>query len=459
MRRNSFALVFSFLDREFLRSFRAIALPVALMGLINFGVNAVDTLMLGLVGEVQLSGAAVANQLSFMFMIIGAAGVAGGCGVLAAQYWGAGDKKRVREIFAFMFRVVAVVNLFFAAIAFFIPQHVIGIITTDQEVIAEGVIYLRIMSLGYILWGFTSASTTLLRSVGIVRISVALYSISLVISASLNYLLIFGNFGFPAMGIAGAATATVIARFAEFAIIVVYLFKFEKTLRFRLGDLIGRTKGVAGSFMKYAFPVILNEAFWSSAFFTVNVIIGRMGREFVAANAIGSLIMQFTSMIAMSCASATAVIVGNTIGEGRYGRARRIGNGMLLISFLLGFFCFIVIQALRVPFVNFYELSERARGYALQLTHIISVNIIFVSVASISLMGTLRGGGDAKFVMVVDVIFMWLISIPLGAFTGLVLNWPVWIVYIILRSENFFKTITVLWRVPRGKWLKDVTKT
>ncbi|MCL2565674.1 MAG: MATE family efflux transporter [Defluviitaleaceae bacterium] len=449
--------IFAFLDREFIKKFSAIALPVALMNLINFGVKAVDTLMLGLVGEVQLSGAAVANQLSFMFMIF-SGGVASGCGVIASQYWGAGEKERVREIFAFMYKAMVAMNLAFAAVAFFAPYFVIGIITTDREVIAQGAIYVRIMSFGYLVWGFTSASTIALRSVGVVKISVAVFSVSLVISATLNYLLIFGNFGFPQLGIAGAAIATVTARFVEFIIITAYILKVDKELAFRLSNLLGRTRGVGKGFMRHGFPVLMNEVFWASGFFIVNVIIGRIGREFVAANAIGGLLFQFSGMILFSCASAASVIVGNTIGEGHYDKARQITKGMVALNFLTGIFLLIIIQLIRVPFVNFYELSDTARAYAFQLTNIISVLVIFMAVADGTLMGPLRGGGDAKFVMIADVVFMWMISIPLGAVTGLILGWPVWIVFIILRIDSFFKTMLVLWRVPSGKWLKDVTK-
>jgi len=275
---------------------------------------------------------------------------------------------------------------------------------------------------------------------------------------SLNYVLIFGNFGFPEMGIAGAATATVIARFVEFTILAVYLFKYEKNLAIRLHNLKKRGKGVAKSFMKHAMPVVMSETFWAMGFFTLNIVIGRIGREFVAANAIGSLFIQFSGMIIFSVANATAVVVGNTIGEGRYDRAKRIANGMLIISFIIGIICFAIIQAIRVPFINIYELSDAARSYAFQLTNVISVNIIFISVSLVSLFGTLRGGGDAKFVMVADIAFMWLIGIPLGAIAGLILGWPVWVVFIILRSDEFFKTIVVLWRVPSGRWLRDLTR-
>ena len=468
---------FSFVDKEFVKKFLAIALPIAMMSLINFGVKAVDTLMLGMIGEIQLSASALANQLSFMFFIF-STGIGSAFGVLASQYWGAGNKQRVREIFAFMYRMMACVNLMFAAIAFFAPHVVLGIMTTDQEVIYYGIIYLRIMGFGYLASGITTSSSVLMRSVRVVKPFVIIYSVSLAVSATLGFTLIFGHFGFPALGIRGAAISTITARFVEVTILCIYILKFDKTLEFKLRHLFGRlwrifirTKdsnapieppapgpSLARHFMKHGAPVVLNEVMWAMAAFVLSVIIGRMGREFVAANAITGLLIQFNGVLIFSVSSALAVIVGNTIGEGQYDRARQISTGMLFISVIIGILCALFIQIIRVPFVGIYELSDTARVYALQLTNILSVNIIFMSTGLISLMGSLRGGGDAKFVMIVDVIFMCLIAIPLGAFTGLVLGWPVWIVYIILRSEDFFKTIAVLWRVPGGKWLKDVTK-
>ena len=446
---------FSFLDKEFVKKLLTIALPIAVTSLINFGVKAVDTLMLGVVGELQLSAAALANQLSLMFLIF-SSGVGAGCGVLAAQYWGAGEKERVREIFAFMLRVMTGLNLLFAGIAFFAPHMVLGIMTTDAEVIAYGAIYLRIMSIGYLVSGLTNASAVLLRSVGIVKMPMVLYSASLAVSASLGFALIFGRFGFPELGIRGAAIATVTARFVEIIIMSVYILKLDNVLGFRVCNMFMRTTRVAKGFAKFGIPVVLNEGLWAVAFFVLHVVIGRMGREFVAANAIGGLIMQFNGMFVFSAASAMAVIIGNTIGEGRHDRAQEIAKGMLLVSFLIGVACGVVVQIIRVPFVNFYNLSDVAHMYAMQITNIISINIIFVATALISLMGTLRGGGDGKFVMIVDVVFMIFIAIPLGAYTGLVLGWPVWIVFIILRSEDFFKTIVVIWRVTRGKWIRDV---
>ncbi|MCL2843376.1 MAG: MATE family efflux transporter [Oscillospiraceae bacterium] len=446
------------LDRTLWSKLRILMIPIALQNLINFGAKAADTLMVGMLGEIQLSAAAIANQVTFTYIVIGF-GVASGAGVLAAQHWGAGNKQKVREIFAFMCRIVAVLSIFFAGISFFAPEQVMRIVITDPEVIYEGVIYLRWLALGFLFMGFTVAVISMLRSTGTVKIAVVVSLAMLVISIFLNYVLIFGNFGFPAMGIAGAGIATSVARIIEFVILVVYLFKIEKRVGLKIRDLFRPTPGIGQSYLRHGAPVLVNEIAWAGSAFMLGVIIGRMGREFVAANSIGGLLIQFVGIITFGVAAAAATVIGNTIGEGDQARAQQYAKALMMFSFLSGVAGLLVVQAVRLPLIDFYDLSYRAETYARQITHVISINTIFLSMAAINMIGTLRGGGDARFVMIIDVSFPWLISIPLGALAGPILGWPVWIVFLILRSEDIFKTLVVLWRIPRGKWIKDVTKT
>jgi putative MATE family efflux protein len=445
-------------DKHFTGKLKAIALPIALQNLINFGINALDTIMLGRIGEVQLSGSALANQLSFMFLVI-STGVASGCGVLVAQYWGAGNTQRVREVMSFMYRVVLAISLLFACMAFFVPYRVLGILTTDPEVIAQGVIYLRIMGVGFLFSGFTNSSISILRSTGTVKISVVVYSLSLLINFIGNYALIFGKFGFPAMGIAGAAIATVFARFWEVVIIAIYLFRYEKGIGFSPKDLFHTGEGIVGLYMTHSAPVLINEMLWSTANFILGIIIGRMGREFVAANSISGLMMQFAGIAIFGVSASAGTLVGNAIGAGDYQKARDYANGMLVVSGLMGLVAAAAILLIRQPLIAYYEISELARGYAEQMTLAVAGLVVFQSIALVSMMGTLRGGGDTRFVMLLDVVFIWGIAIPFGALAGLVLNWPVVLVYIILKSEDIFKTLAVLWRVPRGKWLRDITRS
>jgi len=434
-----------------------IALPIVVQNLLNFGVSAADTIMVGQLGEVQLSAVAVSSQMTFLYMI-STFGVAAGCGVLAAQHWGAGNKEKVREIIAFMFRIMAAVSLGFAAVAFLIPHHVLGFIIDDPEVIAEGVRYLRVLSVGYLFFGTTTAGLVILRSTGTVKIAMLISLCSLVISVVLNYLLIFGNFGFPTLGVVGAATATSIAWGVGVILLVIYLFKVEKNVAFRPRYLLRRGEGIAKSFGRFATPVLFNEIGWGAANFMLGVIVGRMGREFVAANSIGQLVVQFVGVVIFGVAGASAAIMGNTIGAGEKEKAKQYANGMLILSLGLGVVSFFVVQGVRLPLIGLYEISDTARIYAEQITHVISGNMIFLSIAAVAIIGTLRGGGDTKFAALVDIIFVWLVAIPLGAFTGLRLGWPVWAVYIILRSEDVFKSVLILWRIRSGKWIKDVTK-
>ena len=442
-------------DASFLRKLQVIAIPVIVQNLINFSVTAADTIMVGQLGDAQLSAVAISNKVTFLYMVT-AFGVAGGCGVLAAQYWGAGNRQRVREIIAFMYRIMTGVTILFASLAFFFPDFVLGIIISDSEVIAEGVRYLRIMSVGYLFFGFTTAGIGVLRSTGTVKIAMVVSSVSLMISVVLNYGLIFGNFGLPALGVPGAAIATSTARAVEFLILTIYLFKVEKQVAFRPGQLFRRSAGVGRSFAVHASPVMVNEVGWALANFLIGVIVGRMGREFVNANAIATLLVQFVGVAILGLAGASATIVGNSIGAGEREQAGRYANGMLVLSILVGIVGFAVVQAVRLPLIELYEISETARAYARQITHVVSVNTVFHSVSLVAVLGTLRGGGDTKFAMLLDVVFIWLIAIPLGAIAGLWLGWPVFAVYIILRSEDVFKAAVVLWRVPRGKWLRDV---
>ena len=444
-------------DKQFLQKLRLIALPVALQNLINFSVSAADTIMVGRLGEIQLSAVAVSNKFSFLYMIV-SFGVAGGCGVLMAQHWGAGDKQKVREIYAFMLRITLLFSVMFSAAAMLFPRQILQFITTDAAVVSAGVSYLRIMGVGYLLHGFILATIVSLRSTGMVKIAVVVSSASLITNIALNWLLIFGNLRFPAMGVSGAAYATVIARGVEITILAIYLFRVEQNVKIRLRDVFVRPRGIAKSYFTHGSPVLINEAAWALSHFVAGVVIGRMGREFVAANAIAGLLIQMMGIVVLGIASAAGAIIGNTVGEGDNARALDYARKMLILSVFLGFFGFVVIQAVRLPLISLYVLSDASILYARQITHVVSVNILFIAVSMVSLMGTLRGGGDTKFAMMVDITFPWLIGIPLGALAGLRFGWPVYLVYIILRSEDVFKAAVILWRVPRGKWIKNVTK-
>jgi putative MATE family efflux protein len=444
-------------DINFRKKLLKIAIPVSLQNLINFSVSAADVIMVGQLGEVELSAVSISAQFTLLYMVV-TFGVSGGCGVLAAQYWGANNKKAVRDVFAFMYRIVAFISIFFALSAFFLAENILSFMIQDPEVIAKGVEYLNIISIGYLFFGFASSTVGLLRSTGTVKIAVMTSFFSLIICIVLNYGLIFGNLGLPALGVSGAAISTSVTWFVFLLTTGIYLLKFENNIKFRIKGLFNKNAEIRRQYITHCIPVLINEIGWAIANFILAIIIARMGREVVSANSIGMLLFQFIGIIIFGISGAASTIIGNTIGAGRKEQAQQYAMGLLLLSFFVGIIGAIIIQLIRVPLINFYEISDQARQYALEITNVVSVIVIFKSIAMVSLMGTLRGGGDAKFVLVADIIFMWLLAIPLGAFFGLYLQLPIYLVFIAIRCEDFFKAITVLWRIPSGKWIKEVTK-
>ena len=443
-------------DKAFYRRLLAIALPVALQNLILFGVSLSDTVMVGVLGEAQLSGVSIANQLTFIFLLL-SFGTGSGASVLAAQYWGKKDAESIQKAITIMYRIIIAAGLLFMALAVLLPRQVISVFTTDLEVIEEGVKYLRIVGFSYLFMGISTTTINLLRSVGTVKIALVVSISSLVVSASLNWVLIFGNLGAPALGVAGAAISTCIARAVEVIIISIYMFTYDNKIRYRFQMLFMQKLGMARRFLEIGVPVVLNELVWGSGMAVIAVIIGRMGREFTAANAICMVLSQLVTIAMFGVANAAAVIIGNSIGSGEYQKAKEYARTILTISFLLGLVGCAAVQLLKNPMIGVYNISPLARSYAEQVVNVYSVLVIFVALAATLMVGVLRGGGDTRFVLVVDIVFLWFVSIPAGAVAGLVLGLPVWLVYSILKLDEVLKVITALLRVARGNWINDIT--
>lgn len=445
-------------DKSFYKLLWSIAFPIAMQNLITFGVSMMDSVMLGALGDVQLSAATIANQLFFIFMGI-MFGVSGGANVMVAQYWGKGDVDMIKRIFAAMYRFVIIVSILAASTAFFFPGAVMSLFTKDAAVIAEGINYLKIVAFLYVFYGLSNCTLCVLRSVGTVKISVLVYGTSLVTNTTLNYILIFGKLGFEPMGVRGAAIATLISRVIEFIITAWFVFKKEEKLKITLHSIVHAESGVMGDFLKNAVPVIFNELLWSSGAAMLSVVIGRIGTEFVAANSVCSVVVQLMLVMTTGVSSACAVIIGNTIGEGNRHKVMERAVTFIALGLILGMCSALLMFTLRPVAISFYNISETSKQYAYQIMAVASVIMFFQTMSIVGMMGVLRGGGDVHFVLVADVIFMWVLAIPLGFVTGLWLRWPVAAVYLVLKCDEFFKSVIGVIRVISGKWIKDVTKS
>ncbi|MDM0917106.1 MATE family efflux transporter [Clostridium perfringens] len=444
-------------DKRFYRLLFSIALPIAVQNLITFMVSMVDTLMVGALGEIQLSAVSIANNLFFVLTIL-MFGLAGGSNIMISQYWGKGNVKTIHKILAIMYRVCLLITGIFIFIALFLPKYFMGIFTTDKAVIDFGASYLRIVCIGYLFYSITNCTIMMLRSVKTVSISIIVYTASLVVNSILNWILIFGNLGAPELGIRGAAIATVCARITEFSIVLVFMFIYERKICLKIEHLLKLDKEILKDYVGLCTPVLCNELLWAIGASMISVIVGRMGTEVVAANSINGVAHQFVTVFIFGMSNATAVIIGNTIGGGKKEKAKEYAYSIGIFSVVMGCISGLMILLIKPFVVNFYNVSYSTKLIAMEIMTVTSGIIVFQSLASNFMMGVLRGGGDAKFVLINDLIFMWLVAIPGGFFVAFVLELPVALVFLVIKCDEILKSLTSVYRVISGKWVNDVTK-
>ena len=443
-------------DREFFRMFLTIALPITVQNLIIFSVQVADTIMVGRLGEVPLSAVQQANQLSFL-MILTVFGLVSGANVMVAQYWGKGDVENIHKVMTVTYRLVAVFVSMFAVLAIGFPVQVMSILGVE-EIVDLGVSYLRVIGIAYLFTGFTASTLALLRAVATVKIALAVATSTLILNISGNWILIFGNLGAPALGVRGAAIATVIARAVELIIVLVYMSRFERKLRYTLRALFARGLNFLREYVESAAPVFINEVLWGMGAVVLSIIIGQMGTEFIAAKGVANVLGNLVSVAVFGAAASSAVIIGNTVGSGRYDLARERSSKLIIISLILGLFAMCMVLLLRIPTLALFgNLSDTAQAYAGQLILVNSVVMFVQAFTFVALVGVLRGGGDGKFAAMADIATMWGVALPLGFLAGHVWGLPVPVVFAFLKIDELLKVIVCLPRLLGGKWVRDVT--
>lgn len=444
-------------EKSFYKTIAAIALPIALQNLIGFGVNMTDTLMIGSLGEAPLSAVALANQPFFILNIL-TFGISSGISVLTAQYWGKGDVKSIKRIFAIALDLGILLSFIFFIGAFFFPREIMGIYSNEEHIIELGAQYLQIMAFAYLFYGVTNTYLSTIRSVEVVKIPLLVYGVSFFFNVIVNYLLIFGKFGFPEMGVRGAAIGTLVARFTEFVIVLVFMRFFEKKVQLHFADLFKIDMVLFGDYVRHGMPVLFNELLWSVGMSVQSMIIGRIGSDFVAANSIVGVLQQLTTIVIFGLSNAGAVVIGKAVGTGKNDHVRECADTMLVLSLGIGAIGATIMYFLRGVAIDFYNVPDTTKAIANGLMIVASVNLFFVSVCSINLVGTLRGAGDTRFVFFADTILLWVLSAPLGILSGWVLGWPAWAVFFCLRVDEPLKALAIVLRLRGQKWINNVTR-
>ena len=450
-------------DREFYRTILRISLPAAFQALVSFLVVVADDIMVSLLPNHTVAQAAVSQVNSITaFYTATMTGLVSGSAVLIAQYWGKMDMARIRRIFSVVLWFCALVAVAFVAVARLFPEAVVGIVIKGEETeaVALALEYFAIVCFTYLPFAITTALIGMLRSIEIVRITLVTTVIALFVNIGLNYVLIFGRLGLPAMGVRGAALATLITRIVEMIVVCVYVFAVQKQLEFRPKDLLRVDGTLARDYMRYGLPVGLTDMQWALIGMIKSAIIGQMGAAFMAANNIASSMANLGTMFTFALAGGACVMVGKAVGKGDYDLARAYSKTIQIMFFIIGLVMAALVFALREPFTRLYGSSADPEVYGLSVAMIaiLSVTLIGTSYHASCFVGINRGAGDSRFVAMVDMICGWLVVLPATLLAAFVFHAPLPIVFLCTRIDQCFKWLIAFIRLRGDKWIRNVTR-
>ncbi len=444
-------------DRAFYKQLFAIASPIMAQNLVNALVNLLDTTMIGQLGTTAIAGVGLGNQIFFFYMIL-TFGIVSGGSVFVAQYWGKGDVHGIRHTTGLCLFLALVPALLFTAFCALWPEELIGIFSRDSDVIAAGAEYLRAASPQFVPFSIGFVLTHIMRSTERVRLPMVTTMIALSLNAILNYLLIFGIGPFPALGVSGAAIATVISRCLETLIILIAVrwrrYEFAMAPR----ELFRFNAAFAARYFKIAVPVMVNEFIWSLGITIQSVILARTHTDAIAAFNIVNTVSQLTWVFFIGLGNGIGVMIGKRIGEGQGSSARlyasRIARFAPLMGAVFGLLLFGLARFL--PFFFKVEASVFAIANAMFLIMAIAYPLRALNMAIV--IGVCRAGGDTVYCVFIDVFFMWTVALPAAALASFIFGAPAIVVYLFLQFEEPLKAIIGLSRLRSGRWLHDVTR-
>ncbi len=443
-------------DKSFYKQALAIAIPISIQSMITIGVNLMDNIMVGSLGETVLSGTSLANQYVSIFHIC-CMGIGMGTSVMTARFWGMRDLEALKKSITLMLRFCIGLAILFTIPAILMSPALMRLYTPDKSVIAQGILYYRWIWPCFILQGMSLTCTIVLRSVG--QVKLPLYSSigAFFVNIFFNYVFIFGKFGMPRMEIQGAAIGTLIARLFEFCIICGYFFLGDKRIGYRIRDIGKRCRELFWEYVNIGVQVFISDALLALGSTAVAMIMGRISKEFVSANSITFVTQQLSTVMIQGVCQAGCIVTGHTLGRGDKKKAQEQAWTFLLLGIIIGAVAGVIIMVISETVIGCYNIQEETKVIARQLMAAISIIVVFQSTNSIMMKGVLRGGGDTKFLMVADILFLWVVSVPLGALAGLYWRMSAFWIYFFLKIDQVLKSFWCVFRLKSEKWMKGIS--
>ena len=443
-------------DVEFYKKAATIAIPVSLQSMITIGVNLMDSVMVGSLGDTALSAVGQANQFVTLYHIC-CMGIGMGASVLTSRFWGMKDIESLKKTVTIMLRFCLSLGLIvFMLPTIFVPDKIMWVYIKEEPVIQEGIRYLAYMVPCFLLLGLSLTCTIVLRSVGQVKIPLYTSIGAFFVNVGCNYIFIFGKFGAPAMGVAGAGLGTLFARLFEFLVICGYFFLVDRKISYRIKDLFGECKSLLKDYFTISLPVFVSDTLLALGNSAVAIVMGRIGTNFVAANSITMVTQQLSNVLIQGICHAGCIMTGHTLGEGEVEKAQDQAWTFLSLGTIVGIVAGGIILIISRPVISLYDVEEVTKAIARQQMFAISFIVVFQSMNSILTKGVLRGGGDTVFLMAADILFLWVASIPLGALAGLYFHLDAFWIYFFLKIDQIIKAVWCVFRLNSRKWIKKI---
>lgn len=444
-------------DGLFYKDLGRIAAPIIIQNFISTSLNMVDTIMIGMVGETQIAAVGIANQVFLLFSMF-LFGMCSGCGIFISQFWGKRDTDNIKRVVGVEVTSTLVISAIFTFAAFAFSRKIIGIFNTDPEVLLYGSRYLKIVCLSYGLTAITFCFSFALRCTEKAVYPMIVSAVALMTNTFLNYVFIFGHFGFRAMGVEGAALATVIARFIEAVLIITVVYKGNKTLAPGFKEMLLIDSCFFKRIYRTTIPVLLNEVCWGLASVVYSVAYGRIGKEAIASIQISNTIQQLFMILCFGIANASGVMIGKRIGAGNEEEGRDYAHRFAVLSIATGIFIGIMIVAGGPIILGFFNVSQRVVIDAYKIMKINSLIMPMRVFDIVIIVGILRGGGDANHAFAIEASTMWFIGVP-AAFAGaLLFKLPIYGVVALTTLEEIGKFIFCMYRLISDKWINNLVK-
>jgi len=442
-------------DKKFIRKAIAITVPITLQALLNTSLNLVDTVMIGSLGQISIAAVGLANKVFFVFTLL-LFGIISGSSILTAQYFGKRDIKNIRRVLGMSLGIGLIGSFLFVIPSLICPSIVMSIFTPNENIIKIGASYLAIAAISYPLTAITNVYVALLRGINQVKTPVVITMFSIVIKIILNYALIFGHFGMPALGVQGEAIATLIARTIECTCIVLTVYYQKGPAAAKFKELLSFNKKFVKLYFTTVSPVIVNEFMWGLGVTMYSLVYGRMGDGAVAAITITQTVEQIMTVIFQGISAATAVILGNELGAKKLEEAEIHAKYFIILQFICALMMALICFVIRNPIITLFNVTDIVGTDISRCLIVFIIYLPFKIFNWVNIVGILRSGGDTKVALMLDISGVWLVGIPFAYLGGMILGLPIYYVYAMVGFEEVYKFILGFRRYKKKVWLRNL---